>query len=58
MPQTRSWDGNNGWVYSYTQSEAGNHAFRTKTVNDILYLDQRFHVGANLTNPQVEALFT
>ncbi len=57
MPQIRSWVGDNGWAYSYVQSDAGNYAVRTKKVGDIISIEQHPHVGANLTDPEVEALF-
>jgi hypothetical protein len=57
MPQITSWVGDDNWAYSYVQSDAGNYALRTRKVNDILTVEHHIHVGANLTNPEVEELF-
>jgi hypothetical protein len=57
MPQTRSWIGNDGWAYSYVQSDAGNYAIRTRKVGDILSMEHHVHVEPNLNDAQVEALF-
>ena len=57
MPEIRSWVAEDGYAYLYVQSDAVKYAIRTKKVGDILSMEQHPHVAANLTNPQVEALF-
>ncbi len=54
---SRTWLAEDGYVYLYVQSAAGNYAIRTKKIRDILNMEHHPHVAANLTDPQVEALF-
>jgi len=56
MPIQRTWVRGNT-VFLYVQSDAGNYAVCTKRVGDILEVSQRTPIAANLTDPQVEALF-
>ena len=64
MPESRTWcvvaadDSTN--AYLYVQSELGNFAMHTRITPGgvILEISQRPHIGAGLSNAQVEALFT
>lgn len=56
MPVARSWV-NGNTVYVYIQSDVGNWAIRSTKIGDILHVDQRLHIAAELNDAQVEELF-